>query len=774
MLCSLFAFAFLSPSFDATSWVAMLTTVPSQRTLTGAVFTFSHEFALHIFQGVAFQHPPTPFFRCVGSAETEPHKPTPPFIVWVKERGDGNRPFELTLNKNTIDALKVAIKARKSPELDWIAADRILVYDPNGAVPVSEDALPSTVHLMHYEFVAPTSGSSLQWAGVVAFIFCFFGELWWIFRHELTPIEFLATAEKAHNPQLWNFSYPLFSGKLPPCANLSVLLGTKGSRGFIDAESRALEVLPNVEEAKGPVIVAVQSGMGMGKSYIIDIADQLLFVGRDPIVLKVSYNFSQNLGFESQPSNAGMGLLARIVLAVHKKVPPGSAAIVVETLLMLNARKLTSERVAMWVRAQNGVRNRPIIVAVDEIGNFLNEGSVRCVLSEISEFIKEIWEQSMHQQQVIGLVTALPRVDLRSLSQRQPFVVRPAPLSAEESKEFLKQQCGTISAQEVEEIVTICGGHPRSLAVAACKYKSSTPNSVPRPDEVALACNWKSLEGIAVTIATAIGEAFTQCDSALNGRCMVQLNDLAMLMIRNGHYAIPPTVLYCDEEDRTTLGNLYEMFACRTSSVPTKNLENTNFHFERFKARFHLPVLPAAMKARANSTVAYYCFDPSKPHNSFSILRQRTGFRVRDDFAVIDPTTCYFAASQNHRAFESMCVATSDNGVTQILCLFQSTINDELAAAIDGLNQAAEALAVRHWCNKPFLFIVFALGCSPDAPLKASDHPIVFVHRQNLHEYFTATLAPAAELCWMRHQEELGADKKCKDFQIRNANTQRS
>ena len=279
---------------------------------------------------------------------------------------------------------------------------------------------------------------------------------------------------------------------MPRCANLSVLRGTAGSRGFLDAEKRALEVLPNIEDPKGGVTVVVQCGMGMGKSYIIDIASQLLFIDRDPIVLKVSYNFSQDLGFEGQPENVVDGLLARIVLAMHRKVPPGSAQIV-SRFLRLSCEKLTEESVATWVRAQKGVFNRPIIVAVDDIGKLSDSNhTLRGVLSTITRFAKEIWVQSMHQQQVIGLVTALPKLDLGSLSQRQPFFVQPSALSNEESEDFLKLQCGLISACEVEEIVMMCGGHPRSLAVAACKYNASTPNAVPTPYEVAQEC-WPAL-----------------------------------------------------------------------------------------------------------------------------------------------------------------------------------------------------------------------------------------------------------------------------------------
>ena len=196
------------------------------------------------------------------------------------------------------------------------------------------------------------------------------------------------------------------------------------------------------------------------------------------------------------------------------------------------------------------------------------------------------------------------------------------------------------------------------------------------------------------------------------------------------------------------------MFAYRTSDTPTKNLENINFHFEHFKARFHLPVLPPSMKTRANSKVAHFCFDTIQAscHKFNPVVKGQVQAFGTILLLLIRQHTIS-RRRRSHRAFKSMCVALSDDGVSEVLCLFQSKINNELAAAIDGLNQAAKELAVRLWCQKPFLFIVFALGCPPDASLTASHHPIVFVHRQNLHEYFTATLAPAAELCWIRHQK---------------------
>jgi hypothetical protein len=54
----------------------------------------------------------------------------------------------------------------------------------------------------------------------------------------------------------------------------------------------------------GPQIVALEAGMGVGKSYAIDIADKVLFRKIDPIVLKVAYNRQQDLSAERASEGA--------------------------------------------------------------------------------------------------------------------------------------------------------------------------------------------------------------------------------------------------------------------------------------------------------------------------------------------------------------------------------------------------------------------------------------------------------------------------------------
>jgi len=163
--------------------------------------------------------------------------------------------------------------------------------------------------------------------------------------------------------------------------------------------------------------------------------------------------------------------------------------------------------------------------------------------------------------------------------------------------------------------------------------------------------------------------------------------------------------------------------------------------------------VPPCVNDAPHTPASKYCFGTTTADIvTTSVLGPTKGSALQIDH--VDSTKYYYPKASNHRAFESMCVAKSDDGVREVLCLFQSKINADVAGAIDALNQAADELA-ELWDGptKTFLFIVFALDASPEANLSAARHPILFVHRQNLNDYFTATLAPAAELCWIRHKQ---------------------
>jgi putative SOS response-associated peptidase YedK len=577
-----------------------------------------------------------------------------------------------------------------------------------------------------------------------------------------SAIDLLAESEVPHDASLWQLSNPKFEDRIPDPINLKALRGS-----FLAAEEQVVKVLPDAKDSKGPLLVGLQAGMGIGKSYAIDIADQLLFVNEKPIVLKVSYNYRQNLAFESNPENAGKGLLARVILAFHKKVPPDSRTIIEKAVRHdVSDLQLTEQNVAAWIRSQPGVENLPIILAVDEIASLKNLLAMQAVLSAVAGLMKEFWALSSGQQKSVGLITALPSTDLTSLSQRQPVMITPQAFSNDESDEFLQQCCPDATPLQREEMALVCGGHPRSLAVAAIEFNETSPHVVPTPNQVAKKCYWKIGQGFkAKVVAAAIAEAYRfgddECSFDVDTNANMQkLHDRAMLMKRNGSYAIAPTVLWSDEEDKFTLFHIRSMFAWDTKDSPTKGLERINLHWDFFKCINKLPVIAPVMAGRKNTPPdeaqkLMFCFDPTRAVNEEPILKQNGGLEDGIKALKIDNNSYYFPKRPNHRALESMCVAETSTG-RKVLCLFQSKINAELMNAVEGLNTAARELQ-EVWPGD-FLFVIFALKSDP-AALTTSDHPILLVTEELLPKYFTSTLAPAAQLAMKRHQRSLKESK---------------
>ena len=560
----------------------------------------------------------------------------------------------------------------------------------------------------------------------------------------------LTTAKVKHDATAWNFAHPLLdSGKVTTTANIDALRSVdidpatgkqKDNGGFAAAEKLVLEALPSQASAsKGQLIIGVQAGMGIGKSHAIDVADQLFFVGRNPLVLKVTYNKNQTLHNDKlSPTNS---FFARVVLALHRNVPPDSDSLVRDVVV---ARQHTTELAAQAIAKfllENTARGQPIIIAVDEIGMLENVAVIREVLSAISLLIREVYSLSdkRKKREIIGLVTALPNVDIKSFSKRQPIVVSPVSLGRAAATKLLKKFAPSIKRAAVAEILCFCGGHPRSLAVAAQLYTNDHTRAVPHPKTVADGCMWKISQGSnAKALVSAISDAYRMGDETLEGK-MATLHSNAMVMEIDDRYAIAPTVLWSCAKVNDSLVDVRSMFKV--------DGELTNYHWECFRRRNGHSVIPPRMAPSKPTTASRFCFDVTNVDTS-SILKKKKG--VTDGFS-IDESKYYFPAASNHRAFESMCVAKSTKGKKRkTLCLFQSKINNKLTLAIEGLNKAAKDL--KEIWDGDFLFVIFALESKKDADTSAAKHPVLLVTEETLDDYFTATLAPAAKLCLLRHK----------------------
>jgi hypothetical protein len=220
--------------------------------------------------------------------------------------------------------------------------------------------------------------------------------------------------------------------------------------------------------------------------------------------------------------------------------------------------------------------------------------------------------------------------------------------------------------------------------------------------------------------------------------------------------AIPPTLLFCDAASKVSLHHIREAFQENTGeSSLTTTLEGVNRRWDFFRRQHGMPVVPPGlylMGSPDRTTTAHsFMFDPKVAPVTEEIMSDKG--TIVPTFTAIDNSSYYTPASGTHSPFESMHVAESGDGETHSLVLFQSNINTDVPNAVAGLNQAAMALGKKIWKEK-FLFVIFALdhegGCP--ATVSSCEHPIIFVTKENLAEYFTPTVAPAALLHYVRHQ----------------------
>jgi hypothetical protein len=280
---------------------------------------------------------------------------------------------------------------------------------------------------------------------------------------------------------------------------------------------------------------------------------------------------------------------------------------------------------------------------------------------------------------------------------------------------------------------------------------------VPTTADLYLDCKWGSAgDGTSATAAAAIKEMY------VNGLMKVgfdektpkahKLYNEAMIMATESScHAIPPTVLFCDSNN-IPLRYARDAFEDKRGVSAAKGLEQVNECWDYFRCQHDMPVVPPAMTTggKQETSAHRFMFEHKQKPVTGTIMNKKNS--VDPSFTAVDPKKYYVPFAVSHPAFESMCVTVDKSKEKQTLVLFQSKINADLLGAIRGLEAAAEALKVAKLWNGDFLFVIFALETkNAEKTMEECNYPIVFVNNSNLDEYFTPTLAPAAELHYLRH-----------------------
>jgi hypothetical protein len=432
-------------------------------------------------------------------------------------------------------------------------------------------------------------------------------------------------------------------------------------------------------------------------------------------------------------------------------------------LAVAEEKQLTATIAAKWIHDED-THPRPVILAVDEVGHLSvgDDGVIGALLSGMSELITALYRLG---RKAIGLVTALPNAAVKSLTSNRLVTAVELPVfTEEESSRFLTDQCPSLEGTyELAAILSFCGNHPRSLAIAAEYYNFH--RTMPTPQFVASSCNWKSDQSPELNdIVTAMKESYETLAPG-DGPAFAKLLRAAVVIKRDdGKSVIPPTVFWCDWKNNEgppdpsyELYFLTRMFFWR---LPRKQLESVNLSWDFFRCQYKMAVVPPLMKVESADAdtkreihTLKFSFLPVEDSHKLTgaVLGQKAGSCLLN---LVDADFYYQPKAHNHRGIESMCVAKAENG-TEYLCLFQSKINAEAADAFSALNQAAKDLSGIWKDGRKFLFIAYALDAKrPD--YSKSAHPVVLINEANLDTYFTPTLARAVQLQLALHKHSYG------------------
>ena len=252
--------------------------------------------------------------------------------------------------------------------------------------------------------------------------------------------------------------------------------------------------------------------------------------------------------------------------------------------------------------------------------------------------------------------------------------------------------------------------------------------------------------------------------------------DALVEFLNNG--VVPPVLVYFafDKADgfEERKHPVQLMFDVSMIIDASKQLERSGDMYDRFRALYGLPVVPADArvcvpstmtgkgKAKDTSWFRSLFFDaaaggPSAGRDGASLFEMKHRV-VRTEHSPSPGCFCFPSAS-NHPWIDRACVAKHETSSEddrhrhdrhrQCLVLYQYKINDGMSKAVDSLNQAADAFR-KEWPN--VLCVAHVIGAGTNTPAASEfRHPYMLVRSEEVAEFYTAALAPAIEFSRDRH-----------------------
>jgi hypothetical protein len=207
------------------------------------------------------------------------------------------------------------------------------------------------------------------------------------------------------------------------------------------------------------------------------------------------------------------------------------------------------------------------------------------------------------------------------------------------------------------------------------------------------------------------------------------------------------------------------IFAVSMFTVPTKQLEKCGYHYDRFRAKYELPVVPHGndvYNAGERPTQWYkgLRFDENVASetatDSIFVSTKMGGSYTTKLTDFTPPMNKYcFPRNTSHPLIDRACMAYNkdepDDKKKWCLVIYQDKINnDGFAVAVESLNTAAASL--KRKLNIPVLCVAHVIGAGGGTKAQTNfEHPYVLVRDHELAQYYTPSFASAVQLVRDRH-----------------------
>jgi hypothetical protein len=509
-----------------------------------------------------------------------------------------------------------------------------------------------------------------------------------------------------------------------------------------DILSSMTNVGPQDQDDRSPRVIGLHLGSGCGKTHLLLNAPGWL----NGEGIYVTYNQDQDLAMDREkPQQA---FLLRILLRSYGLSNQGCAAF------------LSSKKHSNWfldcialslidlVVHKLKKYERPVVIVVDEVRKLSNNGKHEEVVQLTASILGQL-AVAFHKetrQPCFALMSSLTSISFTTVSERRVKIVKP-PKFDEGSIDFIIQDTkGEVDEKHKATILGCSGYHIRSIVHSSETYLQVGVSTV----QAVLSETKDRMEtSVSVTDRPLLRDYVVE---ACRSGASPDIQNAAIEILVDSKGALPPAIVWlvCDELAGKVFENTFHTDA-------PKQLEVTAMHYDLFRAKYELPVIPTSISVGGAGDRAMWFkelrFLREYQTQSDSLLQKKPGKILAYTGLAIYRGVYYYPSNDSHPSVDRAFVAVhKDDATKECLVLVQDKINARgFPKAVKDLNLAA---AILKTASRPVLCIANVVGAGPLTTSQGGfEHPYVLVRDSEVDSFYSVNFAPAIRFLRSRHKD---------------------